>query len=313
MSVAAGAPVTAVAFGSKASGIYVAAGNKLVRYDIASAKSTGKLDMPGKVVAVATDPSQSIGFAALQAPAELVTFSLRPLAIKRVQNLNGGTPSALLYAPAAHAVVVESRAASTLTGIEITGGQRIRMLHLTGSLGQMASNARGTLYVDNSSHGAIDAVDIASMANLGAIPVRGCKAPTGLAMDQVGRRLFVSCRDGMRSIVDADLGFTFEELPSSARGAGEMVFSFHPFGPKGPKGLAVSVGSNGRVAFIEMASFVKYRADGNLTLPGACEAMAFDPNTHQLWLALEHGASAPAATGTRVELWTLAPTVGTSP
>lgn len=313
LNIAGDVPVTAIAFGSKASWIYLAAGNEVSRYDVENGKPTSTLALPGKIVAMVTDSDQGVGFAAVQAPAELVTFDLQPLTIKHTQFLAGGSPSALMYAPAARAVVVESLAASTLTGVELTGGQRTLTLHLNGSLGQMASDARGTLYVDNSDHDAVDVVDIARMANLGAIPVRGCKAPTGLAMDPIGRRLFVSCKDGMRSIVDTDLGFTFEELPSSTRGAGKMVFSFDPFGPKGLKGLAASVGSNGRVAFIKMAAFVDYRAYGSLSLPGGYEAMALDPNTHRLWLALEHGASAPAGTGTRVELWTVAPTVGTSP
>lgn len=307
LSVVAGAPVTAIAFGSKTSGIYLAAGNKVVRYDVASAKSTGMLAFPGKIVAMVTDPDQGIGFAALRVPAELVTFDLQPLTIEHTQHLAGGSPSALLYAPAAHAVVVESLGASTLTAVELTGGRRTLTLHLTGSLGQMANNARGTLYVDNTDHGAIDVVDIAQMAHLGAIPVRGCKAPTGLAIQQVGRRLFVSCKGGMRLIVDADLGFTFEELPSDTRGAGKMVFSFHPFGSTGPRGIAANVGStNGQLAFIEMLSNVKYRAHGSLSLPGKYEAMAFNPHTHRLWLVLQASDGAHTAAGT-VELWTVAP------
>lgn len=299
------APVRAMAFDAKNAHLYVAAGRELHDYDVATGASVGTLTLPGPVIDIVTNASESTGYAVVGSPAKLITFGLHPLKVERSTVLADGAPSALLYDPVVHAVFVESTAASTLSKFDAGTGRRVGSLSLPGKLRQMVINDRGTLYVDDQAHDAIDVVDEAHTTLMGAIPVTGCNGPTGLAMDPVGRRLFVGCEDGMRLIVDADLGFTFERLPSSVSGPSRMLFTFRPGGFEGWKGATVSVGTNNRVAIIQMKAFVKYSTAGDVSLPGAYEAMALDKNTHQIWLALRGPMSNPHAIETSIGLWTL--------
>lgn len=297
-----GAPVQALAFGTGDHHAYLARGSELLAFDAATAQPAGTLTLPGSVVDMAIDPAHATGYALLAAPARLASFGLHPLRLLRQQALSGGTPSALLYDGGAGAVFVEDAQGATLTKVDAASGRSLGTLSLSGKLGQMAIDQRGTLYVTDGAHDAIDAVDEAHMSALGSIPLSGCKGPDGMAMDPVGRRLFVACADGMRAVVDTDMGFTFEQLPSSMRGASRMLFAVHPFGSDGWKGAAIGVGANDRLALIRMLAFVKYVDGGGDALPGRCEAMAMNPDTHQLWLAV--GDKSATANG-MVELWTL--------
>lgn len=305
------APVRAIAFGPGGSDAYVAAGSELRDYRTATAQLAGTLALPAPVADMAIDPASRTGFAALAAPSKLVIFRLQPLKIAASTALTDGAPSALLYDAAAHALLVESAQAATVTKFDAATGRRLASLRMQGSLRQMAADGRGTLYVADMAHDAIDVVGEAQMKYLGAIPVAGCKGPSGLAIDPVGRRLFVGCTDGTRYVVDTDLGFTFERLPSPLRGSSRMVFAFHPFGAAGWKGAAIGADQNGRLALVRMNAFVNYTAAGDYPLPGNFEAMALDQDTHQLWLALGQPPSAGKAAGT-VELWTLGTTAEVS-
>ncbi|MGH8190795.1 MAG: YncE family protein [Rhodanobacteraceae bacterium] len=308
------APVRALAFGSGGARMYIAAGSDLRAYDSASGGLLATLKLPGSVADMTVDKTDSIGFAAVSSPRRLIFFQLHPLRIVRSVTLTDGAPSALLYDAAAHVVFVESAHSGALTEFDAASGRRLAALKLPGTLRQMAVNDRGTLYVANAARNGIDVIDVKQMKYLGAIPLRGCSGPTGLAMDPVGRRLFVSCTDGMRAIVDADMGFTFERLPSLLRGSSRMLFAFHPFGTHGWKGAAISCGANDRLALIKMEAFVKYTAAGDFSLQGHCGAMALDNHTHQLWLAVGSKlAQAPRSNGLSVKLWTLGPAGQTSP
>lgn len=310
-SIQGAAPVRAIAFGPGGTQAYVATGSELRDYDVATAQLADTLALPAPVADMVIDTPSRTGFAALAAPAKLVIFRLQPLKVTASTALTDGSPSALLFDAATHALLVESAQAATVTKFDAATGRRLASLRMQGSLRQMAADGRGTLYVADMAHDAIDVVDEAQMKYLGAIPVTGCKDPTGLAMDQVGRRLFVGCTDGMRYVVDTDLGFTFERLPSSLRGTSRMVFAFHPFGSAGWKGAAIGASENGRLALVRMNAFVNYSAAGDYPLNGSFEAMALDQDTHQLWLALGQPSPAGRAAGP-VELWTLGATAEVS-
>lgn len=308
-----GAPVQALAFGPGGHNAYFARGSELFAYDASTARPAGTLALPGPVVDMAIDPAHATGYALLANPVRLVNFDLQPLRLLRQQALGGDAPTAMLYDSAAGAVFIERAHGATLTKVDATSGRLMGALSLSGTLGQMVIDQRGTLYVTDGAHDAVDVVDEAHMSDLGTIPLSGCNGPSGLAMDPVGRRLFVGCADGARAVVDTDMGFTFEQLPSPMRGASRMLFAVHPFGAGDWKGAAIGVGANGRLALIRMLAFVKYVAAGDDPLPGRCEAMALDPATHQLWLAV--GGASPAAGGANeaVELWTLGQAAGATP
>lgn len=311
IALAGAEPVRAIASGPGGAQVYVASGREVRVYDVASGQLAGTLPLPAPVADMTIDARAGVGYAALAAPARVVVFALQPLRIRATIALTDGAPSALLLDTVAHALYVESAAAASLAKIDTASGRRVAALRLDGTLQQMAADGRGTLYVANMSHAAIDAVDTARMTRTGAIPLAGCAQPTGLAMDPVGRRLFVACRDGARAVVDTDMGFTFARLPGDVPGAMRTVFGFHPFGAAGWKGGAFSAGQAPQLTAIRMNSFVSYSAAGSYPLHGNCQALALENGGRGLWLAVAQ-ASAGGKPAAPVELWLLDATAGAS-
>ena len=300
-------PVRAIASGPGGAQVYVASGSAIRAYDAASGQLSGTLPLPAPVVDMTADASAGVGYAALAAPARVLVFALQPLRIRSTIALADGAPSALLLDAAAHALYVESATSDSLTRIDTLTGKRVAALRLDGTLQQMATDGRGTLYVANMSHAAIDVVDTARMTRTGAIRLEGCAQPTGLALDPVGRRLFVACRDGARAVIDTDMGFTFVRLTGDAPGTVRTVFGMHPLGAAGWKGGAFSAGTAPQLTAIRMNSFVSYSAAGSYPLPGSCQALALDGGGRGLWLAL-----ASTVAGAPAELWLLGETAGAS-
>jgi hypothetical protein len=301
-------PVTALAFDVTGARVYAGVGQELRSFAARSGAPGPELTMPGAVVSLA--PDDTVLFAAVRSPARLVIVRLDPLRIVRSVMLRGGAPSALLFDPIPRMLFAESRSAGTVVRLDPETGRILGAVHLRGSLGEMAADGRHTVYVANAAENAVDVIDTVQMRDRGAIPTPDCSAPTGLAMDAMGRRLFVGCSNGKALIIDTDMGFTFEQLPIGRGTAAHAVFALHPPGAAGWKGGIFIAGGNARLDGIRMMAFINYVSGGGLALAGPCTAMALNPTSGELWLALAAGvtqAESESQGKTEVELWGLGP------
>lgn len=305
ITVAGADSVRAIVPGPGGTQVYVASGREIRAYDVASGQLAGTLSLPASVVDMTADAGAGVGYAALASPAKVAVFGLHPLRIRSTITLTDGAPSSLLLDAGAHTLYVESEAAGSLAKFDTTNGRRVAALRLDGALQQMAVDGRGTLYVANMSHAALDAVDTSNMTAIGTIPLQDCKQPTGLAMDPVGRRLFVACTDGGRPVIDTDMGFTFEHLHTDVPGSMRTVFGFHPFGADGWKAGAFSAGNASQLTAIRMNAFINYSTAGTYPLDGTSQALALAPNGRGLWLAVAHTSGKSNSTIGPVELWLL--------
>ncbi len=288
------APVRALAFGPGGKHLYATAGTELRRYGAVSGEPGKVLTLPGTGVALAV-AAQGGGvlYVATRSPARLLILAPGPLRIRTSVALRDGEPSALLYDSLGHALYVESRTGRSVARLDPKTGKMLGVAHLHGRLEQMAANGRGMLYVANAADHELDAIRTAGMRPDGAIPLSGCTAPSGLAMDTVGRRLFVACGNGQALVVDEDMGFTFVRLPI-ARAAGlRTVFAFQPLGPGGWKGGVFMAGDGPELDAIRMKAFISYVGGGSLPLDEKCTALAVSPVSRRLVLAL-----VPRSTGT---------------
>lgn len=287
ISLSGAASVQALAFGPGGKRLYAAAGHELRSYDTATGEPGPEVALPGIATGLAAAQREGgVLYAATRAPARLVILALRPLRVTSSIPLHGGEPSALLYDSQADALYVESRGAGSVTRLDPRSGRTLAIAHLRGRLGEMAANGRGMLYVADPAGDALQAIETGKMRRAGAIPLTGCSAPTGLAMDPVGRRLFVACGNGEALVVDEDMGFTFVRLPIARAASLQAVFAFHPLGPGGWKGGAFVAGDGPALDAIRMKAFINYVAGGSLPLAAPCTALAVSPAARQLALAL---------------------------
>ncbi len=283
--------------------LYAGQGDSVSLYAPTGALRIAHRRLDGTVRALAAVDGQIV--VAVSHPSSLEFLAAKSLRVLRQRALIAASPSALLYDPAVHMLFIEDRAGHTVTRLDPQTGRTLGSVRLAGALGQMAANGRGTLYVANATHDAIDVTDARGMRYEGAIPLRRCHAPHALAMDTVGRRLFVACSNGRALIIDADLGFTFVRLPIQRGGHLRAAFAYRPLGPHGWKG-GVFIAGGGALSAIQMQAFVRYRAGGRLPVTRRITALALAPAAGVLWLAVARGGGKPAA------LWRLAAPVSES-
>jgi hypothetical protein len=318
ISLSGAAPVRALAFGPGGKHFYAAAGDELRSYDTASGEAGPVVKLPGVGVGLAAAARDGgMLYVVTRAPARLVMLALHPLRITSSAASRGGEPSALLYDSEADALYAESRAGHSVTRLDPKSGRSMGVAHLRGRLEQMAANGRGMLYVANAAGDELEAIETGAMKPAGAIPLTGCSAPTGLAMDTVGRRLFVACGNGQALVLDEDMGFTFVRLPIEQAADLRTVFALHPLGAGGWKGGAFMAGDGAALNGVRMMAFISYVGGGSLPIGGKCTALAVSPAAQELVLALaprgpgarsaRSGAAAAGSAGAAagVELWML--------
>ncbi|MDE2263331.1 MAG: hypothetical protein KGL45_12460 [Gammaproteobacteria bacterium] len=292
------APVQALAYGPGGKHLYAAAGAEVLSFQAATGASEAVVKVPGQVAGLAASPDGGgTLYVAVRAPARLFFLGLNPLRVRSSVPIRGGAPSALLYEPAEHALYVESRSGRTVARLDSADGKTVAVTRLQGDLEQMTGDGRGTVYVANAASDAIDVLASGNMKSLGAIPTPDCRAPTGLDLDPVGRRLFVACSNGTALIIDTDMGFAFEQLAVQKATGLRTLFAFHPNGPAGWKGGAFIAGAGPALDAIRMNAFISYTAAGSMPLPGRATALAASPAAGQLSIALapRDGAAAHAA------------------
>ncbi len=281
--------VRALAAGPDAKHVYAAVGEEIRSFDDRG-RAASNVKLSGVVTGLAAGAGDTL-YAVVKAPARLVILGVRPLHVVTSVALHAGAPSGVLFDSIANQLFVASRAGHSVTRLEPRTGKRLGVARMPGMLAQMAANGRGTLYVANSARDSLDVVSADKMALSGEIPLPGCRAPSGLAMDPMGRRLFVGCGNGHALIVDADLGFTFLKLPIQQSDALQLAFAFHPLGPSGWKGGTFIAGGE-ELDAIRMYAFVHYANGGKLALPGTVSALALSPPAGELWLAIAPAADA---------------------
>ena len=299
----------ALAFAADGRRAYLAVGRAIVAYDAASAVPTDRLVLSGRAVDLVVAAGGDRAYAALRDPDAIAVLSLQPLRVLRTWRLPVA-PSALLAGADGRALYVESTAAGRVLELDAASGRALGSLHLDGRLQQMAANGYGHLFVAVADRDVVDVLDTRTLRLAGTFPVP-CTAPTGLALDPVGRRLFVSCTKGAVAVIDTDIGYTFQQLPA-ASGSTRGLFVFHPEGKAGWKGAAFFAGARGTLSAVRMLAFIRYADGGTLSLPAGSEVLAFDPARGQLWVAQSKPAGASAAAGTLL-IFGAAPVTGARP
>lgn len=280
-------PIGSLAFAPDGKLAYAAAGDALRSFEVATGASADVIKLPGQVVGLAASSDQGgTLYVAVRAPAQLMFLDMHPLRIRAAVPIRGGAPSALLFESGEHSLYVESRSGHAVTRVDSGNGKTIAVSRLQGDLEQMAGDGRGTVYVANSSSDAIDVLATGTMTSLGGIPTPDCRAPTGLDLDPVGRRLFVACGNGTALVIDTDMGFAFEQLPIQKGMGLRTVFAFHPGGPAGWKGGAFIAGDGPELDAIRMNAFISYTGAGAIPLPGRATALAVSPAARETWIAL---------------------------
>ncbi len=267
---------------------YISRATKVVVLDADSGKPVGEIaDTPG-VHGIALAPELGRGFTSNGRENTVSVFDIKTL--KTLNKIKvGNRPDAILYDPATQRVFTFNAGSQDATAIDAAKGEVVGSIPLGGKPEFSASDGKGTVFVNLEDKNQLFVLDPQKLTVKQRWPLTGCEAPSGLAMDQKNRRLFVGCDNKVMPVVDADSGKILATLPI---GEGVDATAFDE-----GTGLAfASCGGDGVLTVVREESPGKFRVVENVPTQKGARTMALDDKTHRVYTVTAKFGPAPAPT-----------------
>lgn len=289
-------PLHAMVFSPDGTEAFVAAGHAVTAYATDRQTQRATQDFDGRVIALAMSTHGKSLYAMTQGPSRLLVLDPRSLKVERQRALNVASPSDMFEDEGTHAIIVTARGSRDILRISTSSLKLEGLTHMDRPVGQVVSNLRGNLYAATPGRAGIHVIDARSMRRLDDFATPGCTPTGALAMDTVGRRLFIACRSGQEAILDTDMGFVFRRIQLGSAPGKREVFAFRPAPGSGWKGgLFVIAGRH--VESVRMNAFVRYAYGGSLALPGILQDVVLSPQAGQLWVSIGGAHAEDSKTG----------------
>jgi len=226
----------------------------------------------------------------------VIAFSLADMKPLATIKLSTPGPASLCYDVEAKTVEAISTGGS-LTSIDADTNKVVKAGTVVTGKGQAVCGNMDHVYVADPAANVVHVLNHRTMKNDGDYPMRAGNKPTGLALDTKGRRLFVSCDNGVIEVVDTDAGFTFIELKGGV-GPARGTFVWLPQGKGQWKAAAFIAQEDGTLSGVRMNAFINYSMGGQYKLKPGLDAVAYDDKTHHLFISsMDSGAPVVVVAG----------------
>lgn len=272
---------------SDAHRLYIARATRVMVIDTESGKPVGEISETPGVHGVALVPDIGKGFASNGREDTVSVFDLQSL--KTLTKIKvGNRPDAIWYDSASKRVFTFNAGSQDATAIDPDKAAVVGSIPLGGKPEFAASDGKGTVYVNIEDKNQLVALDAAHLKEKQRWPLAGCDEPSGLAMDQKNRRLFVGCGNKVMPIVDADSGKIVATVPI---GGGVDATAFDD-----QSGLAFASCGEGVLTVVREESPGKFSVAETVNTQRGARTMALDPKTHKVFTVTAGFGPAPAST-----------------
>jgi YVTN family beta-propeller protein len=275
--------------------LYVARGDRIDVLDSETgAKVAAITPVPG-VRALILAPEAKRGFAACGGNS-IVMFDTEANTVVKTIPSPGKAPASLAYDPDTGHVFVANEKSGDVTVLDANSGDVVSNIALGGKLAGIACDGFARLFVNAEDLNAIHVVDTHTLKPMGDYPTAPGVGPTGLALEDSGRRLFVPCSNGKLVVVDDDIGATFRIL--KLEGSGPTCVAFGLADPDAPvgdtpwKGRIVAVTADGTLNVGRMMAFVNYVAHDHMSLGAKPLGVAIDGAKQRAFVLVAKSATA---------------------
>ncbi|MDQ2834530.1 MAG: hypothetical protein M3Y50_12435 [Acidobacteriota bacterium] len=218
-----------------------------------------------------------------------ISFSLSDLKVSHLGKLPMGGSSSLCYDEEAKAVEIVSAGGSLVT-VDADSDKVVRSAKVATGDGQIACGILSHVYVADAGANVVHALNAETGKNDGDFPMMTGHEPSGLTLDTKGRRLFVTCKDGVIEIIDTDSGFTFIQLKGGT-GPARETFAWTPQGKGQWKAAAFVAQQDGTLTGVRMNAYINYTVAGQYKLSPGLGGIAYDSKTHHLFLSAVQAAA----------------------
>lgn len=265
--------------------LYVAHATRVEVLDSDSGRKVGEIGPTVHAHGIALAPAFHHGFITNGDNNTVTVFDLATLAVIRSVALPGKNPDNIVYDPDSQHVFVAEGASGDLAVLDPATGALITDLPLGGHLEAMACNGYGTLWLCAEDLNLLHVVDTHAIKAEGDIPVAPGTAPTAIALDPTGRRLWVACGNQKIVCIDGDNGMAVASFPIGKAPDGAV------FDPAW-RNVLVSC-RDGTLTVVHYKSNVAFAVAQTLTTAYGARTIALDTQTHRAYLPTGRFGSPP--------------------
>jgi YVTN family beta-propeller protein len=256
--------------------LYIARSNRVMVVDLEKETVAGEIKNTPGVHGVAIAPKRGHGFTSNGRDSTVTVFDLKTLTeVERVKV--GERPDAIIYDPATDRVFTFNAGTSDTTAIDAETNKVAGTIKLGGKPEFACSDEKGHVFVNIEDKNEVLALDARELKVLHRWPLAPGMEPTGLSIDCAKGRLFATCHSGHMVVLDAQTGKVIA-TPAIGKGTDASAFDAET-------GLAFSSNGDGTLTVVKENDKGEYVVEENVkTQPGA-RTMAFDPKSHNIYLA----------------------------
>ena len=260
---------------STARRVYISHGTKVVVLDADSFATVGEIPDTQGVHGIAIAGDLGKGFTSNGRANTVTIFDLKSL--KTLGTVNAGrNPDAIVYDSVTQRVFTLNGQSKDATAINAADGSVAGTLELAGRPEFAAADGTGKIFVNIEDTSELVEIDARSIKLLHRWPLKPCESPSGLAMDQKNRRLFVGCHNKMMAVVNADTG---KVIATPAIGEGVDATNYDP-----GTGLAFSSNGEGTLTVVKQEGPDKYSVLENVPTKRSARTMGLDLKNHNVVL-----------------------------
>ena len=260
---------------STARRIYISHGTKVVVLDADSFAAVGEIPDTQGVHGIAIAADLGKGFTSNGRANTVTIFDLQSL--KTLGTVNTGqNPDAIVYDGVTKRVFTLNGGSKDATAINAADGSVAGTLQLAGRPEFAVADGTGKIFVNIEDTSELVEIDAQSIKLLHRWLLKPCESPSGLAMDQKNRRLFVGCHNKMMAVVNADTG---KVIATPAIGEGVDANTYDP-----GTGLAFSSNGEGTLTVVKQEGPDNYSVLENVPTKKSARTMGLDLKTHNVVL-----------------------------
>src|SRR5882762_4314054 len=235
--------------------------------------------LPGEPMAhgVVIEPSSHLAFVTRSESNTVDIFDpAKMLLVKRIPVADD--PDAIFYDETNRLVYVASGDSHLATLIDPSTQTMLTTIPLGGAPEYAALDIPAKLLYQNMHDtNSVVAVDIVKRAVVQGWPLQGCEAPTGMAIDEIHRRLFIGCgANAVLAIFDLDAHRVVATVPI---GMAPDSVAFDS-----PLHRIYTTGKSGNLVVIEQDEPNKYEILDTVHLHYGAHTLTVDPTTHSLYV-----------------------------
>ena len=266
--------------------LYIAHETRVDIVDSRSGKVVGSITGLKHTHGIALDDQDKYGYISDGGGDVVVVFDRH--SFKTIASIPAGTnPDGIVFEPVTKTVWAFNGRSSNASVIDTKTLKVTATIQLPGKPEFPVADGKGVIFDNIESKNSIVRLDAKTLQLTATWPLTDCESPSGLAIDQVHRRLFSVCDNKKMAVTDANSG---KSLATPTIGDGPDAAGFDP-----THQLAFSSNGDGTLTVVNTASG-KFDVVQDLATARGARTMTVDTATGRIYLVTAEFGPRPAAT-----------------